>query len=225
MASGINKFIRLLSIKNIYRYYKRSKDLKKYNSLSLPLIYNIDKSTFGKYVLLNSNVSIVNSHIDDHSYVNNNTKIKNTKIGKFCSIGANVDIVLGGHPIDFVSTHPAFYSDKQKFKTFSDKTYIKEFENVVIGNDVWIGKNVIIPGGIYIGNGAVIASGAVVTKDVEAYSVVGGVPAKFIKYRFEKETRTKIEQSRWWNKPEVFFENNFKDFMDVDVFLSKTCNL
>ena len=71
---------------------------------------------------------------------------------------------------------------------------------VVIGHDVLISLNAVILKGVHIGNGAVIGAGAVVTKDIEPYEIVGGVPAKHIGWRFDPETRERIEQSKWWEK-------------------------
>ena len=90
---------------------------------------------------------------------------------------------------------------------------------VNIGNDVWIGEKAIILDGVTIGNGAVIAAGAVVTKDVQPYSIVGGVPAKHIKFRFDEETRCIIEQSCWWDNTEEWFIRNADTMLDPRSFL------
>ena len=91
---------------------------------------------------------------------------------------------------------------------------------VIIGNDVWIGANVIILPGVNIGHGAVIAAGAVVTKDVEPYAIVGGVPAKLIKYRFNAEERQKLLSIAWWNWSLDKIEKNIELFYQPQVFLS-----
>lgn len=98
----------------------------------------------------------------------------------------------------------------------------KQF-NVEIGNDVWIGENVIILSGVTIGNGAVVAAGAVVTKDVPAYSIVAGVPAKILKYRFDKETCEKLEKTQWWNIP--LSEMKHVRFGDVSSFIEDINNI
>jgi len=220
MEYGINNLIKNFSLIGIARNFKRIRDLRIYkkNKLRLPINYGIVNTNFGRHNYIGENVTIINSAIGDFSYINSNTSIRNTTIGKFCSIAENVKIVLGNHPVNFVSTHPAFYSNNKPFKTFSDNTYVEEIKNVIIGNDVWIGEGVLILGGVVIGNGAIIAARAVVTKDVEPYSIVGGVPAKHIKYRFNKEIIKQINTLEWWNWEESIFEENFKLFQDPIKF-------
>ena len=125
----------------------------------------------------------------------------NADIGSFCSIGPGAKIGgLGKHPVDMISTHPIFYSTKmQSGITFSDKDYFDEQPKTTVGHDVWVGANAIILDGVNIGNGAIVAAGAVVVKDVPAFSIVGGVPAKIIRYRFSDEDISKINETNWWN--------------------------
>jgi len=121
-------------------------------------------------------------------------------IGSFCNISAlNVIIAGGNHPLSTVSTHAFFFHDKYGFaKNTSIDEYAKN-EKIHIGNDVWIGSNVSILPGVQIGDGAVIAAGAVVTKNVAPYAIVGGVPAKLIRYRFNLEIRHSLLEIKWWN--------------------------
>ena len=124
-----------------------------------------------------------------------------TTIGNFVSIGENVRIGHGEHPLKFLSTSPYFYLDNLGWK--SDKTPSHneywEYKPIKIGNDVWIGDNVLIKNGVCVGDGAVIGMGAVVTKDVPPYAIVAGVPAKIIKYRFDEETIQKLLKIKWWD--------------------------
>jgi acetyltransferase-like isoleucine patch superfamily enzyme len=126
--------------------------------------------------------------------------IQNANIGKFCSIANNVLIGLGNHPLNFFSTSPLFYKKINPLKIIlvSNELYFDEYKPIHIGNDVWIGTNAIILDGVNIGNGAVIASNSVVTKNVEPYSIVGGVPAKLIKYRFTEDKISELMKERWW---------------------------
>jgi acetyltransferase-like isoleucine patch superfamily enzyme len=119
------------------------------------------------------------------------------KIGNYCSIAGDVTILLGGeHHHDWVSNYP--------FSIHSDGAgelpgYPMTKGDVIIGNDVWIGYDALILSGVKIGDGAVIAARALVNKDVEPYSIVGGVPAKHLRYRFSAETIKALQEIAWWN--------------------------
>lgn len=224
MVSGISKKISL-KLFNPYRFYlenKRKGFLKKHKDreISLGIGVSINNSDFGMYASLGNNVILNNSYIGDHSYVNSKTIINRARIGKFCSIGPEVKIGMGIHPTNLISTHPAFYSNNKVFKTFADKLYFKEYGKINIGNDVWIGSNVIIMDNIKIDDGAVIAAGAIVTKDVESYCVVAGIPAKYIKKRFVDEKIEKLLKIRWWDQDEKWFENNYKIFLEKKMFFN-----
>lgn len=229
MEFGINKkyLSFLLNPYLIYVYNKRNKYLKEFKdkSLVIGLYTSIKNSLIGHHVCLSSEVKLYNSEIGDHSYVNSKTIINYSKIGKFCSIASNVQFGLGIHQTNIISTHPAFYSNAKVFKTFADKNYFKEFEEISVGHDVWIGNNVVIMGGVNIGNGSIVAAGAVVTKDVKPYEVVGGIPAKHIKYRFDEELITTIQKTEWWNMDEKWFEKNYELFLDNDNFLNYFKNI
>jgi acetyltransferase-like isoleucine patch superfamily enzyme len=128
-----------------------------------------------------------------------------TRVGRYCSISWACTIMAGDHPIHHVSTHPFTYRDyyeKLIRNKFGDAVKPVSFNQdrgaTVIGNDVWIGQNTILRNGITIGDGAVIAAGAVVTKDVPPYAIMGGNPAKVIRYRFDEQLREKLLASRWW---------------------------
>ncbi|WP_157812180.1 CatB-related O-acetyltransferase [Polaribacter sp. ALD11] len=124
----------------------------------------------------------------------NNVLHGNIVIGKYCQLGFDVAIHSSNHPIYNLSSYinsNLFNGELVKFKTS---------EKIIIGNDVWIGHNVIIVGNVTVGNGAILAAGAVVTKDVEPYTIVGGVPAIKIKKRFKDSIIKEIEELEWWNK-------------------------
>ncbi len=137
------------------------------------------------------------------------------KVGAFCSFGADVTIFLGGeHRIDWVTTFP-FNSLWKSAEHFTGHPATKG--DVVIGNDVWIGYRAIILSGVTIGDGAVIAAGAVVTKDVPAYGIVGGNPAKLIKKRFDDETIQRLLRIAWWNWDDAKIEQYLPLLLNPDL--------
>lgn len=173
------------------------------------------RSNLGCYVVLFENAVIAGSDIGDHTFVQKNSVINDAQIGRFCSIANNVTVGLGQHPTDFVSTHPAFYSNIQPIaKTFSRENSFNPFLQSVLGHDVWIGQNALIMDGVNIGTGAIVAAGAVVVRDIPDYAIVAGVPAKIIKYRFDEDLRQKLIQTKWWDKQEDWLQKNYSLFSD-----------
>lgn len=156
-----------------------------------------DKTEIGRRNLLRNTV------LGRGSYTGTNAVIKNTTVGKYCSMGWNISIGGGKHSYDYM----ALYTDYWYERTFGVSCAALEGRNdplreCFIGNDVWIAAGVNILGGVTVGDGCVIGAGAVVTKDVPPYSVVAGVPGRIIKKRFDDETAELLEQIRWWDWPE-----------------------
>lgn len=119
------------------------------------------------------------------------------KVGNYCSFAAGVQVMLGGgHRTDWVTTYP-FSAIDSRFTRFTGHPVSKG--DVVIGNDVWIGREAIIMSGISIGDGAVIAARSVVTKDVAPYEIVGGNPARPLRFRFSPEAISRLLNVRWWD--------------------------
>lgn len=159
--------------------------------------------------------------VGNYSYIGSNCHIS-AEIGRYCSISNNVHTILGKHPVDtWVSTHPAFYSEKYCCgKTYSSENRFDENSPMVkIGNDVWIGHGAAIMGGITIGDGAIVAASAMVTKDVPPYAVVGGVPARVIKYRFNANQIDKLLFIKWWDWDESKIIESANDFDNIDKFI------
>ena len=157
---------------------------------------------------------LVNTSIGKYSYISPNCEIVNTKIGNYTSIANGCAIGLGIHTNSYISTSPVF---TQKYNGTGAQWINENCVNpldfsIQIGNDVWIGARVIIVGNISIGDGAIVGTGAVVTKDIPPYAVVGGVPAKIIKYRFDEVIIDKLLNINWWNLPKNKLERNIKLF-------------
>lgn len=165
-------------------------------------------STIGFHSHVLRGATVNHSHIGSYSYLNYNCLLQNATIGNYCSISHHVVIGLGAHPLDLFSTSPVFFKSVNALgvQLLKEDLDFVEYSPILVGSDVWIGANVVVMDGVNIGHGAVLAAGAVVTKDVPPYAIVGGVPAKVIKYRFTEEVRDLLLKSKWWDKKaeEVF---------------------
>lgn len=182
-------------------------------------------STIDETAVVYGNYALANVTIGFSSYVSHNAYLSNTAIGKFCSIGPNLVSGWGIHPINGISTHPAFYSSLKKSKiTFCEKDLLDEYKPIKIGNDVFIGANVTILDGVVIGDGAVIGAGAVVSKDIPPYAIAVGCPIKIVKYRFSAETIENLIKKKWWDNPNSFRHMQEK-FFHVSEFLDQYHNV
>jgi hypothetical protein len=125
---------------------------------------------------------------------------RGSKVGRYCSVGSQLIVRRRDHPIERPFLHPYFYNSALGLLTRDSIQYDAE-NPLEIGNDVWIGDRVTILSGCKsVGNGAVLAAGAVITKDVPAYAIMGGTPAKVIRQRFEPEKIAQLEDSQWWTR-------------------------
>lgn len=167
---------------------------------------------------INRKTKVFNSSIGAYSYLSKHSSLVYASVGKFCSIGPNSAIGLGHHTLNNLSTSPLF-TEKHNATghSWTDKQDVYPYKKVTVGNDVWIGSRVMVVGGVTIGDGAVIAAGAVVTKDVPPYAVVGGVPAKVIKYRFSEDVIKYLEELQWWNLPEPRLKEHLELFQKEDI--------
>lgn len=204
----------------IVRYINLIKNKIRYKDCNIETPY-IEKGAKLKQCRIAENCNIRRKvSIDKNTYINSGTMIFSGNIGKYCAIGYNVHIGPFEKPTNFVSTQ-IYNSQYQNEKNGNWNALSKPPQ---IGNDVWIGNNSVILQGVSIGNGSVVAAGAVVTKDVPAYAIVGGVPARVIKYRFDKETIKGLEETQWWNKDEKWIEENKNLFEDPKKFLEVVNN-
>ena len=169
--------------------------------------------------------------IGKHTYGHNNISVltwgegSKLEIGSFCSIASNIKVYLGGnHRVDWITTYPFGHINQGLFNKFNGKGHPKTNGDVIIGNDVWIGSDVTIMSGVKIGDGSVLANNSHVVKDVEPYSIVGGNPAKLIKYRFEKNIIEKLLEIKWWDLSDkeinelspLLCSENIQDFLNSE---------
>jgi len=212
------------ALKRVYRSY--SNKLVKGLLVRGKNVSVLGNCEFEKMVNAGSNIDFSNCKIGRYSYFNGNNTIQNCKIGRYCSIADGVRIGLKPHPVEnIISTHPFFYkkatSDKFFKHSYADKKYFDVEFITEIGNDVWIGTNVLIKSGVKIGDGSVIGAGAVVTKNIEPYAIVAGVPAKLIRYRFTKAQIKFLLNFKWWDKPEDWLKVNWEDLLDIRGLVEK----
>ncbi|WP_428329099.1 CatB-related O-acetyltransferase [Mucilaginibacter sp.] len=184
---------------------------------------NISLDTqLGNGVNISKGTQLGSCKIARNTYIGTNCQFGRTEIGPFSSIGMDVLCGLAAHPLDFISSYPGFYTDEvPSAKWFGAKHPYEDKAGVEIGADVWIGGRAVILGGIKIGNGAVIAAGAVVTKDVPDHAIVGGVPAKIIRYRFEPATSKAIIASKWWETSDDILTKLSKYSNNPEVFIAQ----
>jgi len=196
---------------------------------SVPLIdatASVKRSTLGRYTEVGARTSLVETMMDDYSYIVNDGNVIYTTIGKFCSIAAMVRINPGNHPMHRATQAHFTYRASAYFDDADDEAEFFEWRRstpVTIGHDVWIGHGVIILPGRTIGNGAVIAAGAVVTKDVAPYTIVAGVPAKPVRRRFSEKIADDLQTLAWWDWPHSRLRAALHDFrqLEIEAFIEK----
>lgn len=216
----------LLCVRTIYNKFKDistywQNKIKYWGKLRFNSTVKIDKSSFFEGANTIGDNSSFSGKMGYGTYICNDCSIIGN-IGRFSSIAAEVGNSLGVHPFlsPYVSTSPMFFSlRKQTGETFARKQLYEELKDPIeIGHDCWIGQRAFIVGGIKIGTGAVVLAGAIVTKDVPPYAIVGGVPAKVLKYRYDEETISFLLSSEWWNKPIDWLRDNYELFSDIEKF-------
>jgi len=178
----------------------------------------IENSIVHKKSVVFRKCKLKNVSVEKYTYFGENCSVFNAIIGSYCSIANNVIIGSAEHDLRFVSTSPVFFRGRNLLGKNLANTAEPAFKMVQIGNDVWIGNNVLIKQGVKIGNGAIVAMGSVVTKDVPSYSIVGGVPAKIIRFRFNSETINQMEKTQWWNLTENELKKHLIYFCEPELF-------
>ena len=167
----------------------------------------VSRSHLESSVAVHQDAELCGVNVGRFSYIARETVLNEVDVGRFCSIGPRSLIGSGDHPVDWVSTSPVFYSNiQQTGRSLAEgmpaNVSFTERRQIAIGNDVWIGAHVFVRDGVTIANGAIVAAGAVVTKDVPPFAVVGGVPARNIRFRFPPELVEQLQSIAWWDWPD-----------------------
>ena len=193
---------------------------------NIALSARVEYSNVSKKAKVWGKCKLYYASVGDYSYIGSHCRLIHAHVGKFCSIAGDYSqIGMGKHSLDYLSTSSLFTVKKNGTgSSWTEKQSYEEYEDIYIGNDVWIGSSVKVMPGVRIGDGAVIGAGAVVTKDVPPYAVVGGVPAKIIRYRFTEDQIKELLKLNWWNKPEEVLRNNIKLYqMAFDESILEKC--
>ena len=187
---------------------------------------SVRESKLGAYTEVGARTILLEVEMGDYSYVVNDSQITYSTIGKFCSIAAMTRINPGNHPMHRATQAHFTYRASAYFPGESDDHEFFEWRrshHIQIGHDVWIGHGAIILPGRNVGTGAVIAAGAIVTKDVPAYTIVAGNPARPIKRRFSEDIAGRLAALAWWNWDHEALRSALPDFrkLAIEDFLAK----
>lgn len=186
----------------------------------------ITDSTFGRYVSVGRGSRIMNAVMGDYSYTDRCADIANASIGKFANIASYARIGPTDHPLDRASLHHFLYRSADYWDEAEDDADFfaqRASRTAVVGHDTWIGHGAIIRPDVTVHHGAVIGAGAVVTRDVPAFAIMAGVPAKIIRRRQPEEIANRLIALAWWDWPHAFLGRALSDFRTLGApeFLEK----
>ncbi|WP_098714275.1 CatB-related O-acetyltransferase [Acinetobacter baumannii] len=195
--------------KKILIYLKFHKNNFYADNASIALSAKLNNCHLNNFSIVSARAELSYVLIDQYSSIGRDSKIVHTEIGKYCAISWNCTINATSHPYNHLTISAFPYVP---YVGWFVKERIQQIQKVVIGHDVWIGAHVVILSGVNVGHGAIIAAGAVVTKDVPPYAIVGGVPAKVIKYRFDEDIINELLKLNWWHLDRLSIKNNIHLF-------------
>jgi phosphonate metabolism protein (transferase hexapeptide repeat family) len=180
----------------------------------------------GRHVVIGERTILREVTVGDFSYFERHCEAIYTQIGKFCSIAANSRLNALEHPIERITSHKVSYRPNEYFRYLGVDAGFRERRQgkaVTIGHDVWIGHGAVIMPGVSIGNGAVVGANAVVTRNVGAYEIVAGAPARLLRRRFSAEIAARIEALSWWDWPLARLADAIPDMqsLTIEAFLDR----
>ena len=183
-------------------------------------------SILGRFVEIGAGARILESQLGDYSYTDRYADIAHSTLGKFVNVAAFARINPGEHPHHRTSLHHFMYRSSYYWEDKPDEAEVFAWRRgrpVFIGHDTWIGHGAVVLKGVTIGDGAIVGAHAVVTKSVDPYTIVGGVPARFLKWRHPAHVAERLRALAWWDWDHERLRRALKDFraLGVEAFLEK----